>query len=239
VPPSPTQDVSLPGEQPTQDTGNIIPTTEPTPDVFAPQDVPTQETVQQQPIADNFLTATAIVAQATNLFLTPSPDPFQTQITVPTFTPTTDPFAVASPTSAPLPGVDCVHEVRSGENLFRLSLLYGVTVNEIAAASGITNIDLLAIGQRLTIPGCGTTGAFPPATSAPTQGSGVGATPDTGGPINPTPIPSAGGVTHIVQQGETLFEISLQYGVPVNTIAAANGISNINLIYINQELTIP
>jgi spore germination protein len=54
-----------------------------------------------------------------------------------------------------------------------------------------------------------------------------------------TPVTSAGGVTHIVQQGETLFEISLQYGVPVNTIAAANGIVDVNRIFLNQELIIP
>jgi LysM repeat protein len=42
-----------------------------------------------------------------------------------------------------------------------------------------------------------------------------------------------------VQQGETLYEISLRYGVPVADIAAANGIANINLIYLGQELVIP
>ncbi len=160
---------------------------------------------------------------------------------LPTFTPSViDQPQQAFPTATPtqqviVSGSDCVHEVVQGENLFRLSLRYGVTVNDIARVSGVTNINLILVGQKLTIPGCGTTGVRPPATSIPTQSiSGIAQANSVS-----TSVPSAGGVTHIVQQGETLFQISLRYGVPVNSIAARNGISNINLIYINQELIIP
>lgn len=159
---------------------------------------------------------------------------------LPTFTPSVidqpqQAFPTATPTQQIFAGGDCVHEVVQGENLFRLSLRYGVLVNDIARVSGITNINLILVGQKLTIPGCGTTGVRPPATSFPTQSvSGIAQVNSA-----TTPVPSAGGVTHIVQQGETLFQISLRYGVPVNSIAARNGISNINLIYINQELIIP
>lgn len=160
---------------------------------------------------------------------------------LPTFTPNVvqqpqQAFPTATPTQQVfVSGTDCVHEVVQGENLFRLSLRYGVLVNDIARVSGITNINMILVGQKLTIPGCGTTGVRPPATSFPTQSVSNIAQPNSVA----TSIPSAGGVTHIVQQGETLFQISLRYGVPVNSIAARNGISNINLIYINQELIIP
>jgi membrane-bound lytic murein transglycosylase D len=143
-------------------------------------------------------------------------------------TPTPDPF-VEQPTATPAPiisGQDCIHEVRRGENLYRLSLRYGVLVNDIARASGVANVDRIREGQRLTIPGCGTTGQVPPPTSTPRADGTNGGVPSVG-------------TRHTVQQGETLFQISLRYGVPVNTIAAANGISNINLIYINQDLVIP
>lgn len=76
-------------------------------------------------------------------------------------------------TSVPLlrvtarPGEDCVHEIRAGETMFMLSLAYGSTVDEIAAASEIDNPDRIAVGQRITIPGCGTTGFAPPPTSLP------------------------------------------------------------------------
>lgn len=48
-----------------------------------------------------------------------------------------------------------------------------------------------------------------------------------------------GPTTHIVQAGETLGVISQQYDVPVEDIAAANNIVNINAISVGQELVIP
>jgi LysM repeat protein len=147
---------------------------------------------------------------------------------------------VATPTPVPglaqpvLSGADCIHEVQQTDpNLYRISLRYGVTVDQIARASGVANINLIYVGQQLTIPGCGTTGAVPPPTSIPTAGAAaaVGA--------QSASVGSGGGRIHIVAQNETLFELSLQYGVPVATIASANGISNINMIFIGQELVIP
>ncbi|GAB4509846.1 MAG: hypothetical protein OHK0046_05580 [Anaerolineae bacterium] len=194
---------------------------------------PAEATLRQQ--------ATDIISTATQESINATLTAEGPQIVVPTFTPTLDPI-VATPTPTNIPvgtGIDCIHEVRAGENLFRLSLLYGVLVNDIARASGISNPNLILVGQRLTIPGCGTTGVTPPPTSQPTAtfslvsgGTGTGTTGSVVGG-------SAGGVQHTVQQGETLFEISLRYGVPVMTIAAANGIANIDLIKLNTVLTIP
>ncbi len=165
------------------------------------------------------------------------------------------------------PGTDCVHEVRSADrSLYRLSLAYGVTVQDIATASGIVNPDLIRIGQRLTIPGCGTTGGVPPATSTPGPNQTVG----TGGPGTTTTTTDCtfgttvtfpggcptgttntaastgaatggptSGTVHQVLQGQTLFQISLIYGVDVQSIAAANGIGNIDLIDLGDELIIP
>jgi putative chitinase len=100
-----------------------------------------------------------------------------------------------------------------------------VTPQQIATASGLANMNLIYVGQKLTIPGCGTTGTTPPPTSIPD-----GSTGGTGGPV---------GQTYVVVQGDTLFKISQRFGVPVTSIANANGISNINLIVINQQLVIP
>lgn len=44
---------------------------------------------------------------------------------------------------------------------------------------------------------------------------------------------------HLVQPGETLLRIALRYGVDAWTIARANGITNLNHIYVGQRLTIP
>lgn len=212
----------------------------PTPDVTAIA----QE--QQPPPADPFvLTATVLVleitqtaefsitqtAEALGIGATPTPIPTETpeEFVQP------DAFATAPP--APIGGV-CIHEVRAGENLFRLSLRYGVPINDLARASGITNIQLIVVGQRITIPGCGTTGILPPPTSVPVGAASPGG---LGAQTTGTTGAAAGGIrtTHVVQQYETLFEISLRYGVPMQSIANANGIVNPNVIIIGQELLIP
>lgn len=207
--------------------------------------------VQETPVPVDTLdpiaiTATYIVERAT---LTQAAlDGVPVQLPTPT-PPAGEVPIVETPVPAPVvPGADCIHEVRATDrNLYRIALNYGVTVQEIAQASGIVNPDLIYVGQKLTIPGCGTTGAQPLPTSTPTGGAVIdapaqtGATPVPGVTFTPIPpgqtFPTAR--THTVMQGETLFQISLQYGVTVHQIAAVNGISNINLIYIGQQLTIP
>lgn len=196
---------------------------------------------EQSGVDPLFLSATALVEQATQSVLDETATAEGPPVVVPTDPPTNEPAQQPPPTATsapqqpqqpPVSGADCVHEVRAGENMFRLSLLYGVPIVDIASRSGVANPNIILVGQRLTIPGCGTTGAVPPPTSVPTQAFG------TGGPTTDTAA-RAGGVIHTVSQYETLFEISLLYGVPMNDIAIANGITNPNLIIIGDQLTIP
>jgi LysM repeat protein len=149
----------------------------------------------------------------------------------PTATPTLPPFV--EPTVPVSSGVDCIHEVRASDrNLYRISLMYGLTVADIARANNIINVDRISIGQKLVIPGCGTTGAVPPPTSVPS----LTPVPSSGGSVGGSIAP---GSTYTVQQGDTLFAISLRSGIPVMSIANANNIVDIDRIYLNQQLFIP
>ncbi|PJF28335.1 MAG: hypothetical protein CUN53_00710 [Phototrophicales bacterium] len=129
----------------------------------------------------------------------------------------------ATPTSfVPLPGGTCIYVVQRGDNLFRISLRFNTTVHEIAALSGIANINLILVGQQLTIPNC--------------TGSG-----NPGSTVTFAPPPPGGCRTYYrVRQNDTLFRISMTYSTTVNALAAANPqITNVNLIYIDQEICIP
>jgi len=106
-----------------------------------------------------------------------------------------------------------VHVVQPGETLFRIALEYGVSMDAIRQANGFTG-DTIYAGQTLIIPD----GSTPPAN-------------------NPPPAPG-GTVIHVVQRGETLFTIGLQYGITWDKIAAANNIVG-NTIYAGQQLIIP
>lgn len=50
---------------------------------------------------------------------------------------------------------------------------------------------------------------------------------------------SSSQTTHIVQRGETLFTIAQQYGLPMDAITHANGISDPRQVYVGQQLVIP
>jgi LysM repeat protein len=50
---------------------------------------------------------------------------------------------------------------------------------------------------------------------------------------------SAEQTIHVVQPGENLYRISLRYNVPIASIAQANNIGNVNLIFVGQQLVIP
>ncbi len=232
-----------------------VPNAQPTVAAF-PTVAPLEPTVAAQvptEVLDPFaLTGTAYVQGATETveaYLTGTAQALGIGMPL-TPTPTAVPINATQPSPA-IPLGDCVHEVRSEDrNLYRISLRYGLLVRDIANANGISNVDLISLGQRLVIPGCGTTGAIPPPTTAPTfipptsTPYGVAA-PNVVGAQTPTPFGTpftpitTGRFTHTVLQGETLFEIALRYDVLVQDIANANGIANVDDIDMGQELIIP
>jgi LysM repeat protein len=107
-----------------------------------------------------------------------------------------------------------VHVVQSGENLFRLALRYETTVQAIVEANGLANADSIHVGQRLTIPGTGSTT------------TNVGPAMTTGG-------------TYVVQRGDTLSGIAFRYGISTWELMYANGLHGPHLIFTDQTLVIP
>jgi len=81
------------------------------------------------------------------------------------------PTATLAPTAPRESREERVHIVQPGEYLGKIALLYGMDEKEIARANGITTESILAIGQRLVIPGTtAEIAAAYGATPAPTQG---------------------------------------------------------------------
>ena len=104
------------------------------------------------------------------------------------------------------------YTVQAGDTLSHIAAKYNVSVAELAAYNGLTNPNLILVGQQLSIPGA--SNSAPAANAASPQ-------------------------TYTVQSGDTLFQIAGNFGVRVARLADANGISNADWIEVGQVLTIP
>lgn len=193
---------------------------------------PTLDLFQEQNLEAPAMTSTALVLTATALYIAPTLTQeaidrgFDTEIpqeqpqdqgggTGGFAPPVVEPTPIPPQPEVPFTGGSCTHTVRAGDNLFRISLANNTDVHQLAAVNGIANINLIVVGQQITIPNC-------------TSGGTGGAVPPVGG-----------STTYTVRQNDNLFRIALSYNTTVHAIAALNGISNINLIYIGQVLAIP
>ncbi len=156
----------------------------------------------------------AIPTAAATAATTATPTPIATAAVMPTATAPTTITATATvvPAASSTPGK---HIVQANENLFRIALRYGTTIEALAQANGITNPALIMVGQELKIP----------------SGGGAATLPPTGG--------SSGSGAYTVQAGDNLFRIALKYNFDQYYLARYNGISNPALIYPGQTIRIP
>ncbi|MCY3781286.1 MAG: LysM peptidoglycan-binding domain-containing protein [Chloroflexi bacterium] len=143
------------------------------------------------------------------------------------------------------PDHECVYTVRAGDNLFRLSLNWNTTVQEIMDASQVDS-DALSIGQLLLRPGC----EYSPPTARPTvlpapalvETETPEATTEEGAEVAVEPVDTATPSQpriHVVSSGDTVESISLRYRVDVNQLVALNSLTNPNRLTIGQELLLP
>jgi LysM repeat protein len=118
-------------------------------------------------------------------------------------------------------GGQVTHVVQAGDTLGSLAQFYHVTIEDIAAANNLTNLDVLEIGQTLIIKAGAAVEASPvPDTTTPTDGGG-------------------GEQTYVVQAGDNLFRIGLRFGFTAEELAAYNNIPDISRIDVGQIIRIP
>jgi len=135
---------------------------------------------------------------------------------------TPGPTVETPPTPTPEPTRFLTHIVKAGENLISIATDYGTTVEAIMEVNPIEDARSLRTGQELIIPLVGSVGGPTPAPGAPTA------------PPRGTEV-----VVHVVQTGESLLGIALQYDTSVEVIMAANDITDAQWIFAGQELLIP
>ncbi len=143
--------------------------------------------------------------------LTPTPD-----ATPPPTLPTPTPDLVPRPDVARAP----THIVVAGETLSTIAEQYGLTLEALAAYNQMTNLDTLEVGQVLLLP----LEESPPSDEANTS---------------PPAGDNAAALVYTVQPGDSLQVIAQQFGVTLEALAAANGLTNPDAILAGQQLLIP
>ena len=105
-----------------------------------------------------------------------------------------------------------VYVVRRGDTLSGIAARFGVSLEALARANGLTVHSFVYVGQRLRIPSTSQTS---------------------------TPSSSPATRVYVVQRGDTLSSIAIRFGVSLQALVQANGLTNPSLIYVGQRLVIP
>jgi LysM repeat protein len=176
--------------------------------------------------------------------------------------PTATPVPDETPTATPEPteGTDFEYVVRTGDTLWGLAVRFGTTVEAIKERNQLTT-NVIYKGDKLIIPGVqggeAVTHVVQPGENlfriSLKYNTTVEAIAAANNIINPSfvyagqkltivkgsTVPDGGVRYHVVQPGENLWSIAMKYNTTPWTIAAYNGISNINFIYAGRTLRIP
>lgn len=104
-----------------------------------------------------------------------------------------------------------IHTVQPGENLFRIALRHGTTVDAIMGANDLAN-HTIRVGQELVIPD-----------------------------VEPMEDPesTAADITYVVEEGDTLSTIAWRYGLAMQMLIEENGLASTHQLYPGQQLKLP
>lgn len=109
-----------------------------------------------------------------------------------------------------------MHKVQPGETLWKISQRYNVPLNQILDANSLKNADKIVVNQIIVIPQV----SEPATTQKPAYSKDQG-------------------IFHELQRGQTVWDLSKMYQVPVKTIIEANNISSPKKLKVGQLILIP
>lgn len=142
--------------------------------------------------------------------------------------------------------------VKSGDTLYKIATLFGVTVQSIMTANNITNANLIYVNQVLIIPGITLVQYVVKSGDTLTKiANSYNVSVQSIMTVNNITnanliyvnqvlsIPAKAPRQYVVKSGDTLTKIAALFGVTVQSIMTTNNITNPDLIYVNQVLIIP
>ncbi|MEG0732759.1 MAG: LysM peptidoglycan-binding domain-containing protein, partial [Vagococcus sp.] len=117
------------------------------------------------------------------------------------------------------------YTVKRGDTLYGIGLQHGVSVAQLKSWNGLKS-DMIYVGQKLTVKGGTATSTAKPTNNQSTKPK----------PVTQTKPKQTTG-TYTVKRGDTLYGISIRYGVSINDIKKWNGLKS-DMIFVGQSLKI-
>lgn len=123
------------------------------------------------------------------------------------------------------------YTVKKGDSLWKISRMYGVSVNELASNNNMKKSAVLSIGEVLSIPPGGELRENISAPKKESSHSGGSA------PVKREPMPSDG--KYVVEKGDSIWKIAYKFNLKNSTLIKANNLNPEKPLQIGQELIIP
>lgn len=145
-----------------------------------------------------------------------------------------------------------IYVVQVGDTLFNVAARFNVSVSELATINRVYDVNVLYVGQVLALPNPLPPGAFQnlpvDGPQNPAVNTGTTVSPSTAPIFTPPVVTFPVGTTvttvttysaYVVRPGDFLAAIADRFGTSPQAILSANAISDPNLIFAGQLLTIP
>ena len=114
--------------------------------------------------------------------------------------------------------------VKAGDTLYAIATAHNTTVNALASANGLSNINMIFVGQQLQLPGTSTNNA------APATNNNASA--------NTTTSAGASNATYTVKAGDSLWGIANSNGMTLSELLSLNGLQANSYIFPGDSLKI-
>jgi LysM repeat protein len=126
------------------------------------------------------------------------------------------------------------YTVQAGDTLGSIAAANGTTVAALEAANSLADPNMIMVGQVLALSGTAPSAS----TAAASTTTSSAATPTTSSAATPTNSTSAASGSYTVQAGDTVGSIATMEGTTAQALAAANNLTNPNVIFVGEVLVL-
>jgi LysM repeat protein len=142
-----------------------------------------------------------------------------------------------APSAAPPAATGGRYTIVKGDTISGIAARFGVSTQSVLTANGLSWSSIIYPGQTIAIPGtvlaAENVSSVTPAPAAPAP-----AVPEPTTPVVSTPPPPAT-TSYLIARGDTISSIAKKFGVSIQSILDANGLTWSSIIYTGRTLTIP